>query len=67
MAYRAYIVGPDDHITGVRTLDCHDDHAAVEEARQFVKGHDVEVWERGRHEIRLTSPVAQPVWFKGQD
>lgn len=51
--YRAYVVGPGDHIRAVRELDCADDQAAVEAARQFVNGHDVELWERGRKVARL--------------
>ena len=58
--YRAYLVGPGDHIRAVRHLDCADDQAAIEAARQFVNGCDVELWERGRKITRLTRGVAMP-------
>ena len=32
--YRAYIVGPGDHIRAVRQLDCADDQAAIEATLQ---------------------------------
>jgi hypothetical protein len=46
--YRVYIVGRDGHFKDAINLDCTDDAAAVESAKQFVKGHDVEVWQEAR-------------------
>ena len=46
--YRAYIIGQDGHFQNVITLDCADDAAAIESAKQFVDGHDVELWQESR-------------------
>jgi hypothetical protein len=46
--YRAYIVGRDGHFDRAVVLDCADDKAAIESAKQFVDGHDVELWQCGR-------------------
>jgi hypothetical protein len=46
--YRAYIIGHDGHFKTFVPLDCANDDAAKEQARQLVDGHDVELWERDR-------------------
>jgi hypothetical protein len=46
--YRAYIMTDDDHIIRAINLDCKDDDAAKEQAKQLVDGHDVELWQLGR-------------------
>jgi hypothetical protein len=46
--YRAYIIGRDGHFEQAVELDCADDEAAMESAKQFVDGHDVELWQRDR-------------------
>jgi hypothetical protein len=46
--YRVYIIGDDGHFVGAIQLDCPDDNAAIESAKQFVNGHDVELWQRDR-------------------
>jgi hypothetical protein len=51
--YRAYVIGRDDRIQKAVDLDCTDDEAAVEAARQFVDGNDVEVWQQNRKLTRL--------------
>jgi hypothetical protein len=42
--YRAYIIGPDGHIIGSNGFLAANDDAALQHARQFVDGHDVELW-----------------------
>lgn len=42
--YRAYIVGKDGRFQGFEVIDATTDDAAIEAARRFVDGHDVEVW-----------------------
>jgi hypothetical protein len=43
--YRAYVIGPDGHIIGLANgFVAANDDAAIERARQFVDGHDVELW-----------------------
>ena len=46
--YRAYLMGQDGHIVKAIQLDCADDAAAMESAKQLVDGHDVELWQLGR-------------------
>lgn len=53
MGYRAYILDHNGHIMGVREIDAPDDDAAIEKAKQYVDGHDFELWERGRLITRL--------------
>lgn len=53
--YRAYIIGQDGHFKGAVNLDCADDTAAVESAKQLVNGHDVELWQQGRMVAKLAS------------
>jgi hypothetical protein len=46
--YRAYIIGRDGHFKQAVELDCSNDNAAVESAKQLVNGHDVELWQVDR-------------------
>jgi hypothetical protein len=46
--YRAYIVGRDGHFQQAIDLDCTDDDAAIQSAKQLVDGHDVELWQMDR-------------------
>jgi len=34
-------------------LDCGDDRAAIESAKQLVDGHDIELWQRDRMIAKL--------------
>ena len=49
--YRAYVIGRDGHFEKAVDLDCSDDKAAVESAKQLVNGHDIELWQQDR-EVR---------------
>lgn len=51
--YRAYVVGLDGVFHTAHSLDCTDDEAAVEAARTYVNGCDVEVWQQHRRITRL--------------
>ena len=51
--YRAYVVGSDGKFQIAHSLDCEDDEAAVEAAKQFVADNDVEVWQQKRRITRL--------------
>ena len=53
--YRAYIVGEDGHFIDAVNLDCVDDAAAVESAKQLVNSRDVEVWQLGRMVTKLAT------------
>jgi hypothetical protein len=60
--YRAYTVGHDGHFIGFEPLVCADDAEAIEQAKRFVDGHDIELWSRDRLVTRLetkTSKVAK--------
>ena len=42
--YRVFIIGLDGRFIKAHELDCPDDSSATEAARQFVDGHDLELW-----------------------
>ena len=44
--YRAYVLGPDGHITFRHDLRCADYEAAKERAKQLVDGHVIELWQK---------------------
>jgi hypothetical protein len=51
--YRVYIVGRDGHFLKAIDLEAADDAGAIDHAKQFVDGHDVELWQLGRQVILL--------------
>ena len=51
--YRAYVMGHDGHITASRAFRCIGDSEAVVWAKQWVDGHDIELWSGERFVIRL--------------
>jgi hypothetical protein len=51
--YRAYTVGRDGHFVGVKTLTGADDAEAIDKAKPFVDGHDIELWNGDRLVTRL--------------
>jgi hypothetical protein len=46
--YRAYVIGPDGHFLRSHGFTAATDDAAIEHARQFVDGHDLELWSGAR-------------------
>jgi hypothetical protein len=46
--YRVYFVNDEGHFFKSETLECPDDAAAIESAKQFIDGHDLELWQRAR-------------------
>ena len=46
--YRVYVIGSDGHFQSSVALECADDNEAMEQTRQIVDGHDVELWQRAR-------------------
>ena len=46
--YRVYFVGDDGHFVSAIQLDCPNDIAAIESAKQFINGHDIELWRQDR-------------------
>ena len=51
--YRAYVIGSDGHFYRVVPLDCVDDAEAMEQAKQLLDGHDIELWQLDRKVARL--------------
>lgn len=47
-AYRAYMLGADDHVQHRVDLVCDDEAEAIGLAKQLGDGHDVELWQLGR-------------------
>jgi hypothetical protein len=56
--YRAYLVGNDGHFINVMEFRCPDDTEAVEQAKQLVDGHDVEVWQLAR-KVTILKPAPE--------
>ena len=46
--YRAYILASNGRIMKPVDLECDDDEAANEAAKQLIDGHDVELWQGSR-------------------
>ena len=57
--YRAYILNRAGRIMEAVDLDCADDAAATESAKQLVDGHDVELWKDTRVVSRLAKSCAE--------
>ncbi len=58
--YRVYVIGSDGRFVRAVQLDCSDDAAAIESAKQFIEGHDIELWQRDRRIARFdTRPKGQ--------
>jgi hypothetical protein len=53
-AYRIYELTAEDHVACAPTIvDCLDDAAAIEKARQLVNGRIIEVWLLDRCVVRI--------------
>jgi hypothetical protein len=60
--YRAYVLGPDDHIVQPpQLIEAPDDEQAIEAARRILDGHTLEVWDQQRLVIRLAGTGPQPI------
>ena len=59
--YRAYLVGPDDHILQCVELVCANDEAAKERAKTLADGYDIELWqEAGKIAVILSATGPAP-------
>jgi hypothetical protein len=56
--YRAYILNREGRIMEAVNLDCANDAAAAESAKQLDDGHDVELWKDARVVSRLAKSDA---------
>jgi hypothetical protein len=52
-SHRVIIFDPAGHILAAHVITAADNDAATERARQYVDGHDVEVWEQTREIANL--------------
>jgi hypothetical protein len=52
--YRAYLIDRNDRVVDYRAVPAKTDQEALEKSRQYVDGHDVEVWHLDRMVGRLT-------------
>ena len=43
-----YFIGSDSLLFSAIHLDCPDDKAAIESAKQLINDHDIELWQRDR-------------------
>ena len=48
LEYRVYLIDSDGHFYQAVPLVCANDDEAIEQAKQLVNGHDVELWQRDR-------------------
>src|ERR1700692_117543 len=46
--YRVYSIGNDGHAFEALLLDCPDDKAAIESAKELIYDHDIELWQQDR-------------------
>jgi hypothetical protein len=51
--YRAYLIDEDDRVASYKPVEAESDAEAIEAARRFVDGFDVEVWHLDRKIGRL--------------
>jgi hypothetical protein len=65
--YRAYTVGKDGHFVGFEPLVCVDDEDAISTAKQFLDGHDIELWNGARMVIRLSAKNTEAVSHEIKD
>ena len=56
--YRVYVIGQDGRLIRSIDISCVDDSAAIESAKQFIDGHDLELWQRDRRIARFDSRPA---------
>jgi hypothetical protein len=59
--YRVYILGPDGHVQGRHDLRCRNDAEAIKLAKQFVNGHDVELWQLDRQIETFRHTSVRPI------
>jgi hypothetical protein len=53
--YRVYVIDQDGHFISAVDLDCADDNAAIESAKQLIDDHGLELWQRDRRIARFNA------------
>jgi len=61
LEYRAYRIGDDGHFARCHQFIAPNDDDALEHARQFVNGYDVELWNGGRIVAKFKKRCSDPV------
>jgi hypothetical protein len=64
--YRAFILDEDGHIDRSVEFLCPDDEAAKKYVRQFVDGHDVELWQAAVRSRPSTPSLSEAEVFCGR-
>lgn len=54
--YRIYPLGAEGHIVDRAKFVAEDDENAREHAKQYVDGHDIELWHQGRKILEFKAP-----------
>jgi hypothetical protein len=57
--YQVYMIGSDGRLYRSAPLNCVDDAEAVEQAKQFLDGHDIELWQLDRKVAMLDHLIRQ--------
>lgn len=53
--YRIFFLDPDSHVTQPpQIVECADDQEAIEKAKQFIDGRDIELWQKNRCVVRYS-------------
>jgi hypothetical protein len=60
--YRVYILGADGHVQSRFELRCSNETEAIKLAKQFVNGHDVELWQLDRKIHTFSRQVDYSRW-----
>jgi hypothetical protein len=65
--YRVYVIGEDNRIVERIELNCANDSAAIEYAKQYINRKDIELWQRDRRIARFDIlPKDTMGWLKGE-
>lgn len=59
--FRVYFIGDDGHILNVREIADMAESKAIAQARQWLDGHDLEVWQDDRQVAILSKNGDDPV------
>jgi hypothetical protein len=54
--FRVYFIGDDGHIASVREIADMPEAKAIAQARQWLNGHDLEVWQ-GDRQVAILSKI----------
>jgi hypothetical protein len=57
--YRINVVGGLGNLIRSIRIDCTDERGAIESAKQFIDGHDIELWQADRKIVRFDKGPAE--------